>query len=434
MRVAIAGKDRFTRRLIVNIVQRKGVQNSTCEEKRDGRLPQLNTNVSLLTGGIDRPYVFGLAMALASKGVHLDIIGSDVIARPELHNPPTLNFLNLRGDMRSTASLREKAIRVLMYYARLIRYASIAKPRIFHILWDNKFFFFDRTALMLYYKLMGKKIACTAMNINAGKRDGNDSRLNRLTLTIQYRLADHLFVHTEKMKRQLLEGFGVREKMITVISMGINKSVPNTDLTPAEAKDRLGIGSDEKTILFFGGIQPYKGLEYLVAAFQLLASERDKYRLIIAGAPTQSAQYWVEIKATIEKHPSRTQIIQRIEFVPDAETELFFKAADVAALPYTDIFQSGVLVLSYGFGLPVIATDVGSLRQDIIEGKTGYVCKPLDPVDLARAIRRYFDSDLYRRLDEHRDKIRAYASTTNSWDVTAQRISAVYADLLGTRP
>ncbi len=99
-----------------------------------------------------------------------------------------------------------------MYYAKLIRYAATAKPRIFHILWNNKFELFDRTLLMLYYKLLGKKIVFTVHNVNAGRRDSKDTRLNRLTLRIQYRLADHIFVHTEKMKRELIEEFGVQER------------------------------------------------------------------------------------------------------------------------------------------------------------------------------------------------------------------------------
>ena len=69
-----------------------------------------------------------------------------------------------------------------MYYAKLIRYAATAKPRIFHILWNNKFEFFDRTLLMLYYRLLGKKIVLTVHNVNAGRRDSKDTRLNRLTL------------------------------------------------------------------------------------------------------------------------------------------------------------------------------------------------------------------------------------------------------------
>ena len=124
---------------------------------------------------------------------------------------------------------------------RLIRYAATAKPRIFHILWNNKFETFDRTLLMLYYRLLGKRIVLTAHNVNAGKRDSKDTFLNRLTLRIQYRLADHIFVHTEKMKLELIEEFGVRESRVTVIPFGINNAVPNTDLAPSEAKQRLGI-------------------------------------------------------------------------------------------------------------------------------------------------------------------------------------------------
>jgi glycosyltransferase involved in cell wall biosynthesis len=402
------------------------------QEFREGTVdsPPSGVKVGLLTGGIDRPYVFGLAMALASRGVSLDVIGSDLVDRPALHAPPRLNFLNLRGDQRPNVSLKEKVVRVLIYYARLIRYAWVAKPRVFHILWENKFQLFDRTVLMLYYKLLGKKIAFTAHNVNPGRRDANDSILNRLSLKIQYRLADHIFVHTEKMKGELLQEFGVRREAITVIPFGINNSVPDTELTPLDAKRRLSIGSGEKTILFFGSIRPYKGLEHLVAAFQQLAPKHKDYRLVIVGDPMKSVRYFGDIQETIEKDPSREQIIQRIEFVPDGETEVYFKAADVAVLPYTEAYESGVLFLSYSFGLPVIATDVGSFRENITE-ETGFVCGPRDPADLARVIETYFESDLYKQLDEHRQKIRDYANRRNSWDVVSESTCGVYAHLMG---
>ena len=70
---------------------------------------------------------------------------------------------------------------------------------------------------------------------------------------------------------------------VSVIPFGINNSVPDTDLTTAAAKRRLGIKPGEKTILFFGSIRPYKGLEYLVEAFLRLAATDPSYRLIIAG-------------------------------------------------------------------------------------------------------------------------------------------------------
>jgi len=391
-----------------------------------------NLNVGLLTGGFDRPYVFGLATALASQGVCLEVIGGDEVDRPELHVPPRLKFLNLRGSGQPGDSLREKAARLLIYYLRLIRYAAVAEPKIFHILWNNKFQFFDRTVLMLYYKALGKKVAFTAHNVNAGRRDAKDSILNRFSLRVQYRVADHIFVHTEKMKQELIADFHVDENAVTVIPFGLNNSVPDTNLTPEEAKRRLGVSSNERVVLFFGAIRPYKGLEHLVAAFQQVSAKDERYRLIIAGAAhRESEQYLRDIRNQIEMHPSRTRVIQKLEFVPDEQTELYFKAADVSILPYKLVFQSGVLFLSYNFGLPVIASDVGSFGEDIVAGKTGFVCKACDPRDLARAIESYFASDLYRQLDRHRHKIREYTKRRNSWDVVAGRTCQVYASLLG---
>ncbi len=268
--------------------------------------------IALLTGGGDQPYAFGLATALIASGVGLDIIAGDELDSPQFHRAPGVRFLNLRGDQRPDARLGTKLARVLRYYARLLRYAATAHPRVFHILWNNKFDVIDRTALMLYYRLLGKRIVLTVHNVNAGRRDASDTALNRFTLRFQYRFADHLFVHTDKMKTELVDAFGVRPSAVTVIPFGINNAVPNTSLTPAQAKQHLGIASNEKTLLFFGNIAPYKGLEYLATAFQQLLAESADYRLIIAGRPKGSEAYW----KTIQPHLTgiaHDRVINRLE-------------------------------------------------------------------------------------------------------------------------
>src|ERR1700677_3784910 len=98
---------------------------------------------ALLTGGIDRPYAFGMSMALVSKGVALDVIGSTQIASPEMYATPQLKFLNLYGDQRQTVTVRERLWRHLVAYWRIVRYAATAKPLIFHILWNGKLQLFD---------------------------------------------------------------------------------------------------------------------------------------------------------------------------------------------------------------------------------------------------------------------------------------------------
>jgi glycosyltransferase involved in cell wall biosynthesis len=399
--------------------------------KRSAPTRPMECGVAVLTGGFDKPYTLGLTMALASKGLRIEVIGSDDVDSPEMHTHPNVTFFNLRGSKRK-AGLAARMSRGLIYYTKLFRYAATAKPKIFHILWNNKFQHFDRTLLMLYYKVLGKKIVFTAHNVNAGVRDSNDSFLNRLTLRIQYHLADHIFVHTQKMRDELLRDFGVSAQTVSVIPFGINNSVPDTDLTAAEAKQRLGIAQTEKAILFFGAIRPYKGLEYLVDAFFQLAAAHPEYRLIIAGSPREDTeQYLRGIQRTIEGHPLRAQVIQRIQFIPDEETELYFKASDVLALPYTHVFQSGVLFLAYGFGLPAIAADVASFREDVIEGRSGFLFDPALKGSLAEAIERYFASDLYAELPERRRDIRQDAARSHSWECIGQTVVSVYERLFG---
>lgn len=386
--------------------------------------------VALLTGGGDKPYAFGLAMQLISKGFALDIIGSDDLDCPEFRHSPQVNFLNLRGDQRPEAGLRKKVLRILLYYYKLLSYALTSRPKIFHVLWNNKLETFDRTLLMLYYKLLGKSVVLTLHNVNARIRDSRDTLLNRLTLRFQYHSADHLFVHSEQMKTDLLSDFAVPSDRVTVIPFGINNAVPITQINRTEARQKLGITKERKTILFFGNIAPYKGLEYLIAALQQLWDRQADYQLIIAGRPKNCEKYWGELRQSIRGDIEKGNVLLKEEYIPDEDTEIYFKAADVLALPYRHIYQSGVLFLGYSFGLPVLAADVGPLKEEIIEGETGFVFKPEDPSDLVRVIETYFGSDLFANLAGHRRSIMDFAAERHSWDIVGQATKAIYALLL----
>ena len=395
----------------------------------ESKIENLESSVALLTGGADRPYAYGLSTSLVSKGVTLELIGSDDLDFPEFRGQTQVSFFNVHGDLRPGASFAKKITRLLTCYGGLVRYAAVAKPRIFHILWHNRLLWIDRTLLLLYYRSLGKRIVLTAHNVNQARRDGIDTRLNRATLRIQYRLAEHIFVHTEKMKLELIEDFGVPPARISVIPFGINNSVADTGLTTAEAKRQLGVRDGKRVLLFFGRIRPSKGLEYLTDAFRENLTRPDDYQLIIAGRPDKCEEYWAAIRKTIQADVQRGRIVVRAEIIPDDETEVYFKAADVLVLPYREIFQSGVMFLGYNFGLPVLAADVGSLKDDIVEGKTGFVFRPEDPVSLARTIEKYFASDLYSELDSRRQEIRDYATERHSWDAVGDMTISVYRAL-----
>lgn len=386
----------------------------------------MRPRVALLTGGSDKPYALGLATALGARGVGVDFVGSDELDCPEVRAIPGLRFLNLRGDQREDAPLSAKVTRILRYYIRLLRYVATSAPPVLHVLWNNKFELFDRTVLMAYYRAVGKRVVLTAHNVNMAARDGRDNWRNRLSLSTQYRLCHHIFVHTAAMKRQLQSEFGVPEAKVTVIPFGINDTIPRSGLGEAAARAQLGLAADERVLLFFGQIAPYKGLEYLVEALARLTGRGERLRVVIAGKIKHgNDDYWQRVEAAIAEHGLGPLVTRRIGFIPDEQVEPYFTAADAVVIPYVDIFQSGVPFLAFSFGLPVIATDVGSLREDVTEA-TGVLCRAQDPDDLARAIAAFYGGALHGDRARARERIRAQALERHSWKVVAERTTAVY--------
>jgi D-inositol-3-phosphate glycosyltransferase len=388
--------------------------------------------MSLLRGrGGDDYYELCLLSGLLSSEIRVDYLAGDPVKDDPVLRHEHVSFYNLRGSADPDSPIVEKIGRVLKCYARLLHYAATTDSKIFHILWPNRLVYLDRTLLILYYQSLGKRLVFTAHNVNAGSRDGKDSLLNQWTLRFMYRRLDHIIVHTEKMKQQLLEEFGVRESKVTVLPCGINDMVSATDMTRAEARSRIGLGESERVALFFGVITPYKGLEVLLTAIAGRKSGHDPVKLIIAGKVDKGYEaYGNEVRVLIEEHSLQGQIVDRIGFVPDRDVELYFKAADLLVLPYRSIFQSGVLFLALRFGLPVIASDVGSLRDYVTEDRTGFVFRPGDADDLARTIGRYFESPLFQDLERTRREIIRYAEREYSWDAIGRKTAAIYGSLL----
>jgi glycosyltransferase involved in cell wall biosynthesis len=390
--------------------------------------------VALLTAGRDRHYALGLGPALANAGVELDFVGnSEMESFPGLQHPG-IRFFNLRGEQGADASLMQKVRRVLLYYWRLLKFSSRTDAAIFHILWPNKFVYFDRTILNLFYRALGKTLVFTAHNVNTEARDQKDSWPNRCSLRIQYALAHHVFVHTPEMKKQLLASYGVPPDKVTVVDFPINNVTPRTNLSREDARKRLGIAAAQKMLLFFGNIAHYKGLEDLIQALPTLSKRLGDFRLFVVGnAKAGEADCLDRVNQLISKLGLTDLVDQRIAYIPESEVELYFKAADVLVLPYRRIFQSGVLFLAYSFGVPVVASDAGSLRNDVLEGKTGFVCKANDPADLAEQICRYFDSPLFVEIEHHREWIKDYANRTHSWEPVATTSRRIYQALAGTQ-
>lgn len=155
-----------------------------------------------------------------------------------------------------------------------------------------------------------------------------------------------------------------------------------------EARAKLGIPAHKKVLLFFGLIREYKGLDILIDAFNQL---NDGYYLLIAGEPYGD---YSPLRNAIAAGDKESLVGQHIRYIPDEEVPLFFSAADVCVLPYRSATQSGVTAISYHFNVPVIATDVGGLREIIEPYRAGLVVPEPSPTLFASYIERFFEKDL----------------------------------------
>ena len=159
-----------------------------------------------------------------------------------------------------------------------------------------------------------------------------------------------------------------------------------TDIIQHGILGRTDIGNDiagcePGTFLFFGRIQPYKGLRYLLDACDALRSRGHAFRLVVAGTGPD-----------LEPHRKRIAAARWVElidrYIPVAEVPGLFRRAMSVVLPYTDATQSGVSAMAFAFSRPVIATSVGDVPQIVIDGETGLITPPRDGKALADAMER----------------------------------------------
>lgn len=385
--------------------------------------------VALLTGGGEKHYQIGLTKGLVNAGIEVEVVGNDEMAKSDIINMRGVTFYNLRGDQNPNTTLLLKIFRVLKYYYQLISFAFHSKAIVFHIQWDNKFRLIDRLLLMVYYKMLGKKVVYTVHNINVADRDGNNSWFNEFSLKIQYTLSNHLIVHTVTMKEEMIRKFHINDKKISVISHGINSIVPQNRISRERAREKLHLSHSNKVLLFFGNIERYKGVDILINAFEQLKNEDEDFFLVIAGKPKGTMKYLNELKEIIRDKKLTEKIFTHFEFVPDDEIENYFIAADCTVLPYRTIYQSGILFLAYTYGTPILASKVGNFANDIIENKTGYVFEPENMVSMNNCIRRFFSSEMYQQIGSTRQYIMNYANEKYSWNTIGQETRRIYESL-----
>ena len=174
------------------------------------------------------------------------------------------------------------------------------------------------------------------------------------------------------------------------------------------------------TLLFFGLIREYKGLDVLVRALADIPGAR----LVVAGDPVDSVE---PARAAARELEVEDRIEWRLGYVPDPEVPGLFEQAAVVVLPYRQLDSSGVLATAIGYGRPVVVTDVGSLGEQVRAFGAGRVVPPDDPAALAQACNELLQSasELERAAAGARE-----AAASLTWDASAAAHERLYQELL----
>lgn len=151
----------------------------------------------------------------------------------------------------------------------------------------------------------------------------------------------------------------------------------------------------DNSILFFGRLSPYKGVDILLEAIPMVLEKYPNQHFVIAGSTSYDFQF---NETMISKHKNNITIINKY-LALDEVAALIDKSAFVVC-PYRDATQSGVLSTTFAFGKTAIVSNVGSFREYITDGVNGLVSEP-EAIDLANKIMMAIENDFYKKLESN---------------------------------
>ena len=349
-------------------------------------------------------YDHHLASALAARGHDVELQTSpfafgetpqpDGYRRSELFLP--LSSRLLRRSPRSRLRVPLKAAEYLPSVALLLGNLRRAKPDVVHVQWLP----LGRRDLVWARRLPHPRVL-TAHNVLPHSGDADAEERREL-----YGAFDRVVVHTRGGAEQLA-GFGVPGGRVVRIPHG-------TFDTSASIEPPAG-----RTLLFFGLIRRYKGLDVLVRAL----AEVPDARLVVAGDPLDPLE---PTRALAAELGVADRIDWRLGYLPQDDVERLMREATLAVFPYLGgESASGALATALGHGRPAVVSDV--LGELVDEYGAGAVVPREDPAALAAAIRGLLDDpaaleQAFRGTEAARRAL--------SWDAIAEAHERLYSDLL----
>jgi glycosyltransferase involved in cell wall biosynthesis len=229
-----------------------------------------------------------------------------------------------------------------------------------------------------------------------------------------------LIVHSNFSKQKIVERNWMPPENVHVVPHGpLDYYRGLTSLNqPAPQQDR----QQDNEVLFFGNIEPYKGVDLLLRAFAALPPALlNQSRLRIAGRPGRGTS---ELQTLSDTLGIQNRVIWQLGFVAEKEVAGLFRSATLAVLPYREIDQSGVLMTAIAFDKAIIATRVGGIPETIRDQVHGLLVEPGNIPQLTGALCSLLSSAARRH--EMEAAVRKLRTGTFSWKCIAGRTLSVY--------
>ncbi|MDA0797106.1 MAG: glycosyltransferase [Chloroflexi bacterium] len=194
--------------------------------------------------------------------------------------------------------------------------------------------------------------------------------------------ADLVFAFTHDERRELNELFGIEDDRIHVAPGGVDLSLfrPTDKL---QARERLGFNPTENIVLFVGRPEPFKGPDVLISALAHMRGKANTRLVLVGGSEGEHSFDWLRLLAV------ELGVADRVSWytaVPQEQLVDFYAAADVTAVPSFHESFGLVALESMASGRPVVASNVGALSTQVLDGETGRLVAAHDPVDFAYSL------------------------------------------------
>jgi glycosyltransferase involved in cell wall biosynthesis len=270
--------------------------------------------------------------------------------------------------------------------------AASGSPGVFHLHWTNPILQPAETSIEARTRLDAFTLALASFTDAGGTLIWtihnvlpHDARFVDLEVELArtiLRHASRVHLLSEQTVDQAAARYRIDPANVTVIELSSYHGVYPNSMSRDRARSMLGISPEDKTLLIAGYIRPYKGIGRFLDVFDELLAADPTLRLLVAGKPLD-AEGMADLEARCTEHP---RVMSRFERIADDELQVWYGAADVAVLPYTNILNSAAFRLAGTFGVPTVGPRMGALTA--YEGRSHVrLFDPYSVDDLRRVVR-----------------------------------------------